>query len=49
MTPAYQLNALFQTVRTMQRTPEGREALENKKQELREQGTAHAGKRKENT
>ncbi len=34
MTPAYQLNALFQIVRTMQRTPEGRAALAAKKEEL---------------
>lgn len=36
MTAAYQLNALLQIVRTMQRTPEGREALEEMKEQLRE-------------
>lgn len=36
MTPAYQLNALFQIVRTMKRTEEGREALEEMKGQLQE-------------
>lgn len=48
MTAAYQLNAIYQIVRTMQRTPEGRKALEDKKRELRERGLARDGKRKEN-
>lgn len=46
MTAAYQLNALFQIVRTMQRTPEGRKALEDKKRELRERGFTRDGKMK---
>ena len=46
MTAAYQLNALFQIVRTMQRTPEGRKALEDKKHELRERALARDGKMK---
>lgn len=46
MTAAYQLNAIYQIVRTMQRTPEGRKALEDKKREIRERGFTRDGKMK---
>ena len=39
----YQINAIYQTIRTMQRTPEGRAALAAKKEELQARGILKRG------